>query len=127
MLKAQGGASAADWVKRNRAVTAIRAAHAERAARAAPTEAPKHYSAKDLAGLAVQHDEGAFAEGQEVILTLKDTQILDDKGVCACARPLTRTHSQCDRVCAVRVCDCVCACVCVCDCVYKCKSTDVSA
>lgn len=39
------------------------------------------YTSKDLAGIAVQHGEDAFEAGRDVILTLKDSSILDDKGM----------------------------------------------
>ncbi|XP_078673099.1 U4/U6.U5 tri-snRNP-associated protein 1-like [Branchiostoma floridae x Branchiostoma belcheri] len=38
---------------------------------------PKTYSARDLAGMTVEHSEESFLEGQSVILTLKDKGVLD--------------------------------------------------
>lgn len=40
----------------------------------------KEYSASNLKGLVVQHDQEAFKEGQEIILTLKDKNILKASG-----------------------------------------------
>ncbi len=37
------------------------------------------YSSKDLKGLAVEHDQDRFKEGQTVILTLKDKSKFDVK------------------------------------------------
>ena len=36
------------------------------------------YSSHDLAGLTVEHKEDHFLEGSDVVLTLKDSKILDD-------------------------------------------------
>lgn len=36
------------------------------------------YSGHDLAGLTVEHKEDRFKDGRDVVLTLKDTRILDD-------------------------------------------------
>lgn len=82
MLKEEmGGVSAAEYVKRNRAVTAVIAAKSARVKAAAAAAAKaEEYTTKDLAGIEVQHGEEAFEEGREVILTLKDSKILDDKG-----------------------------------------------
>ncbi|KAK2162666.1 hypothetical protein LSH36_94g05047 [Paralvinella palmiformis] len=38
----------------------------------------KKYTAKELAGLKVEHDQEKFGEGQTVILTLKDKGVLDE-------------------------------------------------
>lgn len=38
------------------------------------------YSSKDLKGMRIEHDEGVFQEGREVILTLKDRKILKGLG-----------------------------------------------
>ncbi|CAH1262958.1 SART1 [Branchiostoma lanceolatum] len=38
---------------------------------------PKNYSARDLAGMTVEHSEESFLEGQSVILTLKDKGVLN--------------------------------------------------
>lgn len=42
-------------------------------------EKKKLYSSKNLKGLRVEHDVGAFAEGKSVILTLKDQNVLDEE------------------------------------------------
>ena len=39
---------------------------------------PQAYTAQDLRGLAVQHKEDTFQEGRTVILTLKDSGVLDN-------------------------------------------------
>lgn len=39
---------------------------------------PQAYTAQDLQGLAVQHKEDTFQEGRTVILTLKDSGVLDN-------------------------------------------------
>jgi hypothetical protein len=84
MLAAESSGSMADWVKRNRAVTAIRSAADERAAKATSKASKRDaYTAKDLEGIEVQHGEEAFEEGRDVILTLKDSKILTDKGTVA--------------------------------------------
>lgn len=38
------------------------------------------YDEKDLAGLKVDHDLDGLVEGEEQILTLKDSRILDNEG-----------------------------------------------
>lgn len=38
---------------------------------------------EDLTGLKVSHDLEGMAEGEEQILTLKDSRILDGEGMCA--------------------------------------------
>jgi U4/U6.U5 tri-snRNP-associated protein 1 len=40
----------------------------------------KAYTSRDLSGLKVEHGEGSFAEGQTVILTLKDAPVLEEGG-----------------------------------------------
>lgn len=37
------------------------------------------YSSSHLAGLTIEHKEDRFLEGRDVVLTLKDTKILDDE------------------------------------------------
>lgn len=43
-------------------------------------EKSEAYSAKDMAGLTVEHDVSSFREGSSVILTLKDSGILEEEG-----------------------------------------------
>ncbi|XP_071961912.1 U4/U6.U5 tri-snRNP-associated protein 1-like [Antedon mediterranea] len=43
------------------------------------TSKGKNYSSKDIAGLQVQHSVNSFKEGKSVILTLKDSGILDEE------------------------------------------------
>ena len=40
----------------------------------------KAYTGSHLKGLKVEHDESVFKEGREIILTLKDRNILTGKG-----------------------------------------------
>lgn len=37
------------------------------------------YSSQDLAGMTIEHKEDRFAEGEEVVLTLKDAKVLDEE------------------------------------------------
>ncbi|XP_065906677.1 U4/U6.U5 tri-snRNP-associated protein 1-like isoform X2 [Dysidea avara] len=43
-------------------------------------EKAEEYTSRDLHGLKVEHSEGSFREGKDIILTLKDSAILDDVG-----------------------------------------------
>lgn len=92
------GGSAADWVKRSRAMAARQtadrfeardreeeeAAEAVAKKEAAKKEAAKKeaasaasYTSRDLRGIRVAHGADDFAEGKQVILTLADAPILD--------------------------------------------------
>lgn len=54
------------------------------------------YGEKDLRGIKVSHGADAFEEGEEHVLTLKDSKILDDEGeLCL---PFPRTSSPCRSV-----------------------------
>ncbi len=45
-----------------------------------PKRIEKEYTAKNLKGLRVEHDQALFAEGKDIILTLKDRNILQGAG-----------------------------------------------
>ncbi|OQR80800.1 U4/U6.U5 tri-snRNP-associated protein [Achlya hypogyna] len=68
----ENASSTLDWVRRSRT------APAPMTATTAKPESSASYSAMDLKGITVAHDAHAFEEGEEVILTLKDTRILTD-------------------------------------------------
>ncbi|BGP39887.1 hypothetical protein JCM10450v2_003861 [Rhodotorula kratochvilovae] len=74
------------WIKRQKKrakeLAAKRAREQEEADRLAEEEERERaskYGEEDLAGLKVAHGAEAFEEGEEVVLTLKDTRILDDE------------------------------------------------
>ena len=81
--------SAADWVKRSRKVELTdREVDKQKAVLAAKRlqeeedEMVAQYTSKDLSGVQVSHNASDFKEGQQVILTLADSEILakDDRG-----------------------------------------------
>lgn len=39
------------------------------------------YGESDLKGIKVAHDQDDFEEGEETVLTLKDSRVLDDEGM----------------------------------------------
>ena len=43
------------------------------------TKSVPKYSSQDLAGLTIEHKEDHFVEGKEVVLTLKDSKVLDEE------------------------------------------------
>lgn len=61
--------------KRQKKIDKARKLEAELAAAEAEAAAAVQYTSKDLAGIKVAHDTSAFLEGNEQILTLKDTTI----------------------------------------------------
>lgn len=75
-LKASASSSALDWVKQSR--TKVDAA-SEKSRKGKAVEQEK-YDASALAGMVVGHDIKSFEEGDEVVLTLKDTRVLADDG-----------------------------------------------
>ena len=88
-LSSSEALSAADWVKRSRVVERDRAKlDAEKAAKKMQDEEEERlrnmssYSAASLSGLAVKHSAKDFEAGQEIILTLADSNILetDERG-----------------------------------------------
>ncbi|RGP71595.1 hypothetical protein FLONG3_7087 [Fusarium longipes] len=74
-----GDLSAKDWLigqkKRQKNIAKVRKLEAERAAAEAEAAAAVKYTSKDLAGIKVGHDTAGFLDGDEQILTLKDTTI----------------------------------------------------
>eukprot|EP00899_Mesostigma_viride_P029144 jgi/Mesvir1/9414/Mv01517-RA.1 len=83
--------SAAAWIQRSRKLEEERRKAAEMAARLAEQdeiaddrsdseeeERPGRYSAKDLKGLKIRHGADALRDGQEMILTLKDSAVIAD-------------------------------------------------
>ncbi|OQS07004.1 U4/U6.U5 tri-snRNP-associated protein, partial [Thraustotheca clavata] len=63
--------STLDWVRRNRTIQPKAVETTKKESQGNAT-----YSSSDLKGLTVAHDAQSFEEGEEVILTLKDNQIL---------------------------------------------------
>lgn len=51
----------------------------EKAAAEAAAAAAAEYTAKDIAGIKVGHDMTSFLDGDEQVLTLKDTNVLDEE------------------------------------------------
>jgi U4/U6.U5 tri-snRNP-associated protein 1 len=79
-----------NWVKRSKKRAKLNAAELARKRAQeqeefdrASLESATKYGEKDLAGLKVAHDETVFEEGQDHILTLKDSRVLDDAGECS--------------------------------------------
>ncbi|KAF5972545.1 U4 tri-snRNP-associated snu66 [Fusarium coicis] len=77
-----GDLSAKDWLigqkKRQKKIAKVRKLEEELAAAEAEAAAAVQYTSKDLAGIKVGHDTAAFLDGDDQILTLKDTTI-DEK------------------------------------------------
>ncbi|KAF5580302.1 U4 tri-snRNP-associated snu66 [Fusarium pseudoanthophilum] len=74
-----GDLSAKDWLigqkKRQKKIAKVRKLEEELAAAEAEAAAAVQYTSKDLAGIKVGHDAAAFLDGDDQILTLKDTTI----------------------------------------------------
>lgn len=74
-----GDLSAKDWLigqkKRQKKIAKVRKLEEELAAAEAEAAAAVQYTSKDLAGIKVGHDTAAFLDGEDQILTLKDTTI----------------------------------------------------
>ncbi|KAJ4135993.1 hypothetical protein NW768_003601 [Fusarium equiseti] len=74
-----GDLSAKDWLigqkKRQKNIAKVRKLEEELAAAEAEAAAAVQYTSKDLAGIKVGHDTSGFLDGDEQILTLKDTTI----------------------------------------------------
>ncbi|KAK2078591.1 hypothetical protein QBZ16_003431 [Prototheca wickerhamii] len=66
------------WIERSRRLTAQSKAPARASARAA--EGDGEHTGADLAGFKIKHDFEDLEAGEEVVLTLEDRGILDDKG-----------------------------------------------
>ena len=86
---AAGGDDEADtkaWVKRQKKrakeLAAKRAKQLEEMEKLAEEQGLAKYGEEDLAGIKVAHGQQDFEEGQDTILTLKDSRILDDEGEC---------------------------------------------
>ena len=78
------GADAKAWVKkqkkRAKELAAKRAKDLEEMDRLNEEEGQVQYGEEDLRGIKVAHDQDDFEEGEETILTLKDSRVLDDEG-----------------------------------------------
>lgn len=78
------GADAKAWVKkqkkRAKELAAKRAKEQEEMDRQAEEEGLAKYGEEDLKGLKVAHTQDDFEEGEDTILTLKDSRVLDDEG-----------------------------------------------
>jgi U4/U6.U5 tri-snRNP-associated protein 1 len=77
-LKASASSSALDWVKQSRTKVDVVAAAAKKKTEQQAKQA--EYDASALAGMVVGHDIKSFDEGDEVVLTLKDTRVLAEDG-----------------------------------------------
>lgn len=65
--------------KRQKKIAKDRKLEEEQAAAAAAAAAKVQYTAKDLDGVKVGHDMTSFLDGDEQVLTLKDTDVLNDE------------------------------------------------
>ncbi|OTB12947.1 hypothetical protein K445DRAFT_320439 [Daldinia sp. EC12] len=65
--------------KRQKQIEKARKLEEELAAAEAEAAAAIQYTSKDLAGVKVGHEIGSFEDGEEQILTLKDTDVLGDE------------------------------------------------
>lgn len=83
-LKASASTSALDWVKQSRSKVDDAAAEAKKSKQKANKQAAasesEQYDASALAGMVVGHDIKSFEEGDEVVLTLKDSRVLAQDG-----------------------------------------------
>eukprot|EP00462_Mataza_sp_D1_P024683 CAMPEP_0175144164 /NCGR_PEP_ID=MMETSP0087-20121206/13951_1 /TAXON_ID=136419 /ORGANISM="Unknown Unknown, Strain D1" /LENGTH=691 /DNA_ID=CAMNT_0016428545 /DNA_START=12 /DNA_END=2087 /DNA_ORIENTATION=- len=82
LYKSESGSSAADWVKRSRKIGNDKALAAYRQAALEEQDAQdqEEYNSQNLKGIRVAHDSEQFEAGSGVILTLKDTSILNQDG-----------------------------------------------
>ncbi|KAM5351996.1 hypothetical protein ACJ41O_004719 [Fusarium nematophilum] len=78
-----GDLSAKDWLvgqkKRQKKISKARKLEEELAAAEAEAAAAVQYTSKDLAGIKVAHDTADFLDGDDQILTLKDTTIEENE------------------------------------------------
>ncbi|KAI0381487.1 SART-1 protein [Hypomontagnella monticulosa] len=78
-----GDVDAKSWLisqkKRQKQIEKARKLEEELAAAEAAAAAAIQYTSKDLAGVKVGHEIGAFEDGEEQILTLKDADVLGDE------------------------------------------------
>lgn len=74
------------WVKqqkkRAKELAAKRAKEMEEMDKRFAEEGLPKYGEQDLKGIKVSHGEDDFEEGEDVVLTLKDSRVLDDEGEC---------------------------------------------
>lgn len=75
------------WVKqqkkRAKELAAKRAKEMEEMDKRFAEEGLPKYGEQDLKGIKVSHGEDDFEEGEDVVLTLKDSRVLDDEGQCS--------------------------------------------
>lgn len=83
----EGGDDGADtkaWIKkqkkRAKELAAKRAKELDEMEKRAAEEGLAKYGEEDLKGIKVAHGEDDFEEGEETVLTLKDSRVLDDEG-----------------------------------------------
>lgn len=99
-VEEEKGADAKAWVKkqkkRAKELAAKRAKEQEEMDRRFEEEGLPQYGEEDLKGIKVAHGEDDFDEGEETVLTLKDSRILDDEGeptLCSFSAPGSATDS----------------------------------
>lgn len=70
--------SAEDWVKRSRqqGATTTQPRHAAESKESTASQSLQNYSSRDLQGMQIMHDSAAFDVGEEVVLTLADTEVV---------------------------------------------------
>ena len=73
------GSSFADWVTHSRSLDKERELAKKREAELEAQDEQAEYTSADLAGLKVAHDVGDLADGQSVVMTLKDSSILTER------------------------------------------------
>lgn len=82
-LDEEADLDAKSWLKsqkkRQKKIAKARKLEEEQAAAAAAAAAEVQYSAKDLTGIKVGHDMTSFLDGDEQVLTLKDTDVLNEE------------------------------------------------
>lgn len=83
-LMASASTSALDWVKQSRSkvddATAEAKKSKQKTVKKQAAAESEEYSASALAGMVVGHDIKSFEEGDEVVLTLKDSRVLAQDG-----------------------------------------------
>lgn len=96
----EGGDDGADtkaWIKkqkkRAKELAAKRAKELDEMEKRAAEEGLAKYDEEDLKGIKVAHGEDDFEEGEETVLTLKDSRVLDDEGE---FRPFSSVSSLAD-------------------------------
>ena len=79
----QGATDTKAWIKQQKKRAkeqAIKREKEQAEADLRDQESVKEYTEKDLLGIKVSHEADDFEEGEEVVLTLKDSRILDEQG-----------------------------------------------